>query len=73
MGVELTVILEKGEDGFWIATIPEVPGAVSQGRTKASARKNAISAMLELMEARRELALQNRNASDVVERLALQA
>ena len=54
--VQLTIIMEKGEDGFWVATIPEVPGAFSQGKTKADARRNVLSAMEELMSARRELA-----------------
>lgn len=73
MSVQLTLILEKGEDGFWIATIPEIPGAFSQGRTKAQARANVIEATLELMEARRDLAIQNRTASGIVEKMAFQA
>jgi predicted RNase H-like HicB family nuclease len=50
--LEITIILEEGDDGMWIATIPEVPGAFSQGSTKALARENVISAMEELMAAR---------------------
>jgi len=49
---EITIILEEGDDGMWIATIPEVPGAFSQGSTKAPARESVISAMEELMAAR---------------------
>jgi predicted RNase H-like HicB family nuclease len=60
VSLELTILLEHGEDGFWIATIPEIPGAFSQGRTKQQAKKNALDAMMELMEARRALALTNR-------------
>jgi predicted RNase H-like HicB family nuclease len=52
--LEITIILEEGDDGMWIATIPEVPGAFSQGSIKALARENVISAMEELMAARRE-------------------
>jgi predicted RNase H-like HicB family nuclease len=62
MSVELTILLEPGEDGFWIATIPEIPGAFSQGRTKGQARKNVVNAMLELMEAGRDLALSSRGS-----------
>ena len=47
----LTIILERG-DGWWIATIPEVPGAFSQGRTKGEARENPLDALSELMAAR---------------------
>jgi predicted RNase H-like HicB family nuclease len=73
MAVELTIILEPGEDGFWIATIPEIPGAFSQGKTKAEARENVFSAMEELMEARREMALRGRADAGAYERVALHA
>ena len=56
MPQELTIIFELGQDGWWIATIPEVPGAFSQGR-----------AMAELMAARRELALKERTPQSEVE------
>lgn len=69
----LTVIYEKGEDGFWIATIPEVPGAFSQGRTKKEARENVIEAMQELMAARRELALRERVKGATYENLSFQS
>ncbi len=49
------IVYEHGQDGWWIATIPEVPGAFSQGRTKEEARENALDAMCELMSARCEL------------------
>jgi predicted RNase H-like HicB family nuclease len=39
MPKELTVIFEPGDDGWWIATIPELPGAFCQGRTKTSLAK----------------------------------
>lgn len=70
--MELTILLEPGDDGFWIATIPEIPGAFSQGKTKGQAKKNVVDAMLELMEARRDLALSHRAPLGVVEKLALQ-
>jgi len=31
---ELTIIDERGVDGWWVATLPEIPGAFSPGRTK---------------------------------------
>ena len=54
---EVTIIYERGADGWWVATIPEVPGAFSQGQSKAEARANVLDAMTELMAARREMAL----------------
>ncbi len=52
----LTIIYEHGEDGWRVATIPEVPGAFSQGRTKAEARENVLDALLEIITGRRVLA-----------------
>ncbi len=66
-----TIIFEPGQDGWWIATIPEVPGAFSQGKTKEEARANVLDAMKELMAARRELALRERGESAEVETVRL--
>lgn len=73
VSVNFTLILEKGEDGFWIATIPEVPGAFSQGRTKSQARKNVIEALHDLMLARREIAMRERTPEGIVESLPMTA
>jgi len=43
--LELTIRFEAGDTGFVIASIPEVPGAISQGRTCAEARSNVIDAL----------------------------
>ena len=62
MESNLTIIFERGDDGCWIATIPEVPGAFSQGQTKDEARRNVLDALAELMAARREIALREKAA-----------
>ena len=43
--LELTIRFEPGQDGWIIASIPEVPGALSQGRTREEARANVIDAL----------------------------
>jgi predicted RNase H-like HicB family nuclease len=43
--LELTIIFEPGEDGWVIASIPEVAGVFSQGRTRDEARANVIDAL----------------------------
>ncbi len=43
--LQLTLVYEQGDDGWIIASIPEVPGAMSQGRTREEARANAIDAL----------------------------
>jgi predicted RNase H-like HicB family nuclease len=41
----VTIVFEPGEDAWVIATIPEVAGAFSQGRTRDEARANVIDAL----------------------------
>ena len=43
--VDLTIVYEPGEDGWVIASIPEVSGVFSQGRTREEARANVIDAL----------------------------
>jgi predicted RNase H-like HicB family nuclease len=41
----LTIVFEPGEDGWIIASIPEVAGVHSQGRTREEARANVLDAL----------------------------
>jgi predicted RNase H-like HicB family nuclease len=41
----LTIVYEEGEDGWVIASIPEISGVYSQGRTREEARTNVIDAL----------------------------
>jgi predicted RNase H-like HicB family nuclease len=43
--LDLTIVYEPGEDGWVIASIPEVDGVFSQGRTREEARANVIDAL----------------------------
>lgn len=44
--LRLTIKYEEPDEGGWIvASIVEVPGALSQGRTQAEARANVIDAL----------------------------
>jgi predicted RNase H-like HicB family nuclease len=43
--LDLTIVYEPGEDGWIIASIPEVSGVFSQGRTRVEARANVIDAL----------------------------
>lgn len=48
--LELTIVYEgPDEDGWIVASVPAVPGAMSQGRTREEARENAIDAMREVL------------------------
>jgi predicted RNase H-like HicB family nuclease len=43
--IRMTVVYEEGDDGWIIASVPEVPGTHSQGRTRDEARANVIDAL----------------------------
>ena len=47
------IIIKPGEDGFWLAECPSLPGCISQGKTKQEALQNiksAIEGYLELLK-----------------------
>ena len=41
----MTICYEDGDDGWMIASVPEVPGTHSQGRTREEARANVLDAL----------------------------
>lgn len=48
------VMLYPGEDGYWVAECPSLPGCVSQGRTRQEVISNireAIRGYLDALEA----------------------
>lgn len=49
--LRVTIDYERGEDGWIVASIPEVPGANSQGRTRQEARANVIDALRGVLDA----------------------
>ena len=48
--IQLKVVITKGEDGWYVVTVPSLPGCITQGRTIKEAKQNikeAISLYLE--------------------------
>ncbi|MBS3067126.1 type II toxin-antitoxin system HicB family antitoxin [Candidatus Micrarchaeota archaeon] len=43
--MKLRVIIEQDEDGIYVATCPNLPGCVSQGKTREEALENIKDAM----------------------------
>ncbi|MBI2955978.1 MAG: type II toxin-antitoxin system HicB family antitoxin [Acidobacteria bacterium] len=39
------VVLYRGEDGYWVAECPSLPGCVTQGKTREEAIANAREAI----------------------------
>lgn len=50
--LELTIVYEDADDGWITASIAEVPGANSQGKTRQEARSNVIDALHGILELR---------------------
>ena len=43
--MKIKIVLEKGEDGYIVATVPSLPGCLSQGKTKQEALRNIREAI----------------------------
>lgn len=68
----LTAVFEKGEQGWWVASCPEIPEAITQGRTMDEARENLKDAIRMELELRREGAEKDLEGREVVrEQIAL--
>ncbi len=52
--VTYTVVISPGEDGWFLAQVPEVPEAISQGRSVEEARSNVSEALSLALEWRAE-------------------
>ncbi|MEA2164451.1 MAG: hypothetical protein QOK37_2578 [Thermoanaerobaculia bacterium] len=48
------VVIYPGEDGYWVAECPSLPGCVSQGKTRVEAVANAREAIREYVLALEE-------------------
>ncbi|MFA7695889.1 MAG: type II toxin-antitoxin system HicB family antitoxin [Methanoregula sp.] len=43
--MDFKIAIEQDEDGWYIVTVPALPGCVSKGKTKAEAKKNIAEAI----------------------------
>jgi len=50
--LHVTIVYEPGDDGWIVASIPEVTGVHSQGRTREEARANVVDALRGMLELR---------------------
>ncbi|MHB1709635.1 MAG: type II toxin-antitoxin system HicB family antitoxin [Thermoplasmataceae archaeon] len=55
MTLKYRVVLEPGEDGWIVATVPAVKGCVSQGKTREEALANIKEALEGILEVRKEM------------------
>jgi predicted RNase H-like HicB family nuclease len=52
--MRLTAIIEKGENGWWIGQIEEIPAVISQGKTIEELKANLLEALELVLEVQRE-------------------
>ena len=43
--MDFKIAIEQDEDGWYIVTVPALPGCISQGKTEAEAKKNIAEAI----------------------------
>ena len=49
---KFNVVIEPGEDGWFVVTVPGLPGCITQGKTIDEATKNAKEAIEAYLEIR---------------------
>ena len=54
MLMKFATVLDRDEDGMWIAECPSIPGCVSQGKTREEALANIKEAIALCLEVRAE-------------------
>jgi predicted RNase H-like HicB family nuclease len=52
--LKLTMIIERGEQGWLIGQIAEIPGVLTQGKTVEETKENLLDALELYLEAQRE-------------------
>ena len=52
--LQVTIVYEQGDEGWVVTSIPEVPGAHSQGRTREEARANVVDALRGIVRLRNQ-------------------
>ena len=55
--MKFSVVLDRDEDGVWVAECPSIPGCVSQGSTREEALENIREAIALCLEVRAERGL----------------
>ena len=65
--MKLKVVIEEGEDGYYVVTVPSLPGCISQGKTKEEALENIKEAIEIYLEVLQEKELKKLKKAEVAE------
>jgi predicted RNase H-like HicB family nuclease len=64
--MKLTAIIEKGENGWYVGQLEEIPAVISQGRTIEELKANLLDALQLVLETQRELTQKEYEGRDVI-------
>lgn len=53
--MKFTAIIEKGENGWFVGQVEEIPAALSQGKTIQEVKDNLLDALKLILEVNKEL------------------
>jgi predicted RNase H-like HicB family nuclease len=53
--VHVKVVITKGEDGWYVVTVPSLPGCITQGKTIKEAKENIKEAISLYLESEEEI------------------
>jgi len=70
--MKLTAIIEKGENGWYVGQLEEIPSVISQGRTIEELKANLLDALQLVLETQRELTQKEYEGRDVIKEDFLQ-
>lgn len=70
--MKFTAIIEKGENGYFVGQVEEIPAALAQGKTIDEVKNNLLDALKLVLEVNKELTEKEyANKATVVEELEL--
>ena len=65
---ELTVVIEKSNDGWYVGQVEEIPEAISQGKTIKELMNNIIDAVNLVFNTHKELVAESNRGKKVIKR-----
>lgn len=70
--MKFTAIIEKGENGWYVGQVEEIPAALAQGKTIEEVKDNLLDALKLVLEVNKELTEKEyANKATVIEELEL--
>jgi predicted RNase H-like HicB family nuclease len=66
--LDLTAIIEKSDDGWYVGQLEEIPEVLSQGKTVKELLANLKDALNLILEDRRESVLKNYSGRKIIRR-----